>query len=161
MASPSVTQKGLPASGWHAGWPWERDEETVHTDGHVGESMRQRPHDWPASHDEIGGADGGVIGGESGGAGGGGGPGGGAGAAGGGGEMVAYAMVYSEKEPQFMRRWSRPQVVPVALHTVPGGVDWPQTGVVAVYTRGPQSPQSLPRPAYEYSEPGPPSSQTR
>ena len=81
MPLPSVTQKGSPASGWHAGEPWDVVvEEMLHTDGHmfVGASIRHRPHDAPAS-------DGGSAGGDRGGVGGDGGVGGAAGGVGGGG----------------------------------------------------------------------------
>ena len=58
-----MTHHGLLASRWHAGWPWDEVVDTIsQTCGHAA-SMRQREHDWPASHDEIGGADGGVDGG--------------------------------------------------------------------------------------------------
>ena len=83
-----MTQKGSPASGWHAGEPWDVVvEEMLHTDGHmfVGASIRHRPHDSPASHAEIGGADGGSAGGDRGGVGGDGGVGGARGGVGGGG----------------------------------------------------------------------------
>ena len=50
---------------------YEVDRTFCQTCGHSA-CMRQFEHDWPASHDESGGADGGSIGGETGGAGGGG-----------------------------------------------------------------------------------------
>ena len=55
---------------WQWGEPEDVVEEMLHTDGHVGASIRHRLHVSPASHAEIGGADGGSAGGDRGGVGG-------------------------------------------------------------------------------------------
>ena len=80
-----MTQKGSPERVWQWGEPEDVVEEMLHTDGHVGASIRHRPHVSPASHAEIGGADGGSAGGDRGGVGGDGGVGGARGGVGGGG----------------------------------------------------------------------------